>query len=191
MQSLPKSLFIFIFCVPLAILLGFILATPMDRTTLLIVAGCFLLLLTPILITSHHALLIVSWNAYVNAFFLPGQPYIWMPMTLVSGFFLILTRTLNRGKMQSLNVWSVSWPLIVLFIVSYITSFLTGGVGSQALGSDVYGAKRYFFLWGAIIGYFVLSNVPIPENRRQLLAGLFFLSSVTAAFSNVAFMLGE
>ena len=191
MQSLPKSLFIFIFCVPLAIVLGFILATPLDRTTLMIVAGCFLMLLSPVLITSHHTLLVVSWNAYVNAFFMPGQPYIWMPMTIVSAFFLVLTRTLNRGKIASLNVSSVTWPLLILLVVSYVTSLFTGGVGSQALGSEIYGGKRYFFLWAAIAGYFVLSNVPIPENRRQLLAGLFFLSSVTAAFSNLAFMLGE
>ncbi len=191
MQSLPKSLFIFVFCIPLAIVLGVILATPLDRTTLIIVGLCFLMLLTPLLITSHHALLIISWNAYVNAFFLPGQPYLWMPMTLVSGFFLILTRTLNRGKIQSLGVSSVSLPLILLFIVSFATAELTGGVGSNALGSDVFGGKRYFFLWGGILGYFALSNIPVPENRRQMLSALFFLSSVTAAFSNIAFMLGE
>ncbi len=191
MQSLPKSILIFVFCVPLAIVLGVILATPLDKTTMFIVAGCFLLLLSPILITNHHTLLLLSWNAYVNAFFLPGQPYVWMPMTLVSCFFLILTRTLNRGKIQFLNVPSITWPLILIFVISYATSKLTGGVGSQAMGSDIYGGKRYFFLWLAILGYFVLSNVPIAEKNRTLLAGLFFLSSVTAAFSNVAFMLGE
>src|SRR6188508_3058665 len=98
MQSIPKSLFIFIFCVPLAVVLGFMLATPLDRTTLLLIFGVFILLLTPLLLTNHHSLLILSWNAYVNAFFLPGQPYVWMPMTLLSCFFLVLTRTINRGK---------------------------------------------------------------------------------------------
>jgi hypothetical protein len=73
MQSLPKSILIFVFCVPLAIVLGVILATPLDRTTLFIVAGCFLMLLSPLLITSHHTVLLLSWNAYVNAFFLAGQ----------------------------------------------------------------------------------------------------------------------
>jgi hypothetical protein len=191
MQSLPKSLFIFVFCVPLAIVLGVMLATPLDRTTLIVVLAGFLLLLTPILLTHHHAILIVSWNAYINAFFLPGQPYIWMVTTLISCFFLVLTRTLNRGKMELITVPSITWPLLAIALVSYVTSTMTGGVGAQAMGSDVFGGKRYFFLWGAVLGYFVLSSIPIPENRRQLLAGLFFLSSATAAFSNVAFMLGE
>ncbi|HTG43813.1 MAG TPA: O-antigen ligase family protein, partial [Verrucomicrobiae bacterium] len=191
MQSLPKSLFLFVFCVPLAIVLGVMLATPLDRTTLMIILATFLLLLSPILLVHHHAILIVSWNAYMNAFFLPGQPYIWMPMTLLSCFFATLTRTLNRGKLPFLNVPSVTWPLIILALVTYVTSTITGGIGAQVIGSDVYGGKRYLFLWGAIVGFFALSNIPIPENKRQLLAGLFFLSSVTAAVSNLAFMLGE
>ena len=65
-----------------------------SSTTLMIVGSCFLLLLTPLLITSHHMLLIVSWNAYVTAFFLPGQPYIWMPFTLVSAFCAMALRNL-------------------------------------------------------------------------------------------------
>src|SRR5689334_1425739 len=98
MQQLPKSVFIFVFCVPLAILLGFMLATPLDRTALVVVLGVFLLLLTPILLTTHHIFLILMWNAYIDVYFLPGQPYMWMLATLVSGFLSILTRTLNRGK---------------------------------------------------------------------------------------------
>jgi hypothetical protein len=191
MQQLPKSIFIFIICIPLAVLLGVMLATPLDRTALIIVFGTFLLLLTPVLLTSHHALLILSWNAYVNAFFLPGQPYIWMLTTALSSFFTVLTRTLNRGKMPFLNVPSVTWSLLFLGILTYVTAELTGGVGAQAVGSSVFGGKRYFYLWCAILGYFAISNIPVDPKKRQLLGALFFLSSVTAAMSNVAFMLGE
>jgi hypothetical protein len=191
MQQLPKSIFIFIICIPLAILLGVMLATPLDRTALLIVFGTFLVLLTPVLLTSHHTLLILTWNAYVNAFFLPGQPYVWMLATAVSAFFTILTRTLNRGKMPFLNVSSVTWSLIFLAIITYVTAQMTGGVGAQAVGSSVFGGKRYFYLWCAIVGYFAISNIPVPPQKRQMLGALFFLSSITAAMSNLAFMLGE
>src|SRR4051812_32214455 len=146
MQSLPKSLFIFVFCVPLAIVLGVMLATPLDTTTLLMVFGGFLLLLTPILLTKHHTILILSWNAYVNAFFLPGKPFIWMLSTALSTFLLILTVTLNRGKMQLLSVRSINLPLIAIGVVTLVTAKLTGGIGGQAVGSDVYGGKRYLFL---------------------------------------------
>jgi len=191
MQSLPKSLFIFLFCVPLAVIFGVMLATPLDRSTLLLMLGGVLLLLTPILLTSHHVLLIVSWNAYMNAFFLPGRPYIWMLAAAASCFFILLTRTLNRGRMASLHEMSITLPLLTIGLVAYVVAQFTGGIGSQALGSEVYGGKRYFFLFAAIFGYFAISNIPIPAERRQLMGGLFFLSSITAVASNIAYMLGE
>jgi hypothetical protein len=191
MQQLPKSIFIFIICIPLAVLLGVMLATPLDRTAMIIVFGSFLVLLTPVLLTSHHTLLIVTWNAYIDAFFLPGQPFIWMLAAVVSGFFTILTRTLNRGKMPFLNVSSVTWSLVFLAVVTYVTAKLTGGVGAQAVGSNVFGGKRYFYLWCAILGYFALSSIPVEPKKRQLLGALFFLSSISAAMSNLALMLGE
>jgi hypothetical protein len=191
MQQLPKSVFIFIFCVPLAVLLGFMLATPLDRTALAIVFGVFLVLLTPILLTTHHIFLIVMWNAYIDVYFLPGQPYMWMLATLVSAFLSILTRTVNRGRMPFLNVSSVTWSLIAIGLVSFLTSQLTGGVGAQAMGSDIYGGKRYFYLWCAILGYFAMSSIPVDPNKRQMLAGLFFLSSITSVAGNITLMLGE
>ncbi len=191
MQSLPKSLFIFVFCVPLALVFGVMLATPLDRTTMIVVLSGFLLLLTPFFLTGHHTFLILSWNAYVNAFFLPGKPYIWMLTTVISVFFIALTVTLNRNKIKILLVPSVAWPLIAIFLVTLVTSQLTGGVGAQSLGSEVFGGKRYIFIWTSIVGFFALSALPVAPEKRQFLAGAFFLSSVTAALSNVAFMLGE
>ena len=191
MQSLPKSLFIFVFCVPLAIVLGIMLATPLDRSTMLLVSTGFFLLLTPFMLTGHHTFLILSWNAYVNAFFLPGKPYIWMLSAVISLFFLVLIATLNRGKIKLLFVPSITWPLLILALITFVTSQLTGGVGAQSLGSDVFGGKRYIFLWMAIAAYFALSAIPADPQKRQFLAAGFFVSSVTAALSNMAFMLGE
>jgi hypothetical protein len=191
MQSLPKSLFLFVFCVPLAIIMGVMLATPLDRTTFGLMLGGFLLLLTPFFLTSHHTFLILSWNAYVNAFFLPGKPHIWMLTTLISLVFLGLIMTLNRGKMKLLYVPGVAWPLLMLGVVTFVTCQTSGGFGGQALGSEIYGGKRYGYIWLAIVGYFVFSALPIEPSKRQFLAGGFFLSSITAAVSNLAFMLGE
>ena len=44
MQQLPKSLFVFVFCVPLAIVFGVMLATPLDRNTMFTIFGGLLLL---------------------------------------------------------------------------------------------------------------------------------------------------
>src|SRR5688572_3059456 len=191
MQSLPKSLFLFVFCLPLAIVLGVMLATPLDRSTLMVILGGFFLLLTPFLLTGHHSMLILSWNAFINAFFLPGQPYLWMLMTAISLVFIVLIKTLNRGNMKVIFVPSVAWPLIVLALVTLVTAHFTGGVGLRAIGSEVFGGKRYVFEWAAIAGFFAISALPIEPSKRQLLAGGFFLVGVTSAVGNIAFMLGE
>ena len=191
MQSLPKSLFLFVFCLPLAIVLGVMLATPLDRSTLMVILGGFFLLLTPFLLTGHHSMLILSWNAFINAFFLPGQPYLWMLMTAISLVFIVLIKTLNRGNMKVIFVPSVAWPLIVLALVTLVTAHFTGGVGLRAIGSEVFGGKRYVYEWAAIAGFFAISALPIVPSKRQLLAGGFFLVGVTSAVGNIAFMLGE
>lgn len=158
----------------------------------MMVVGCtFLLLLTPFFLTGHHTVLILSWNAFVNAFFLPGKPYMWMVMTAVSLFFIVLTKTLNRNKMKLIFVPSVAWTLVLLAVVTYITAQLTGGIGLRAMGSEVFGGKRYIFQWAAIAGFFAISTIPIDPSKRQFLAAGFYLSGITAAVSNMAYMLGE
>jgi hypothetical protein len=191
MQSLPKSLFIFIFCVPLAIVFGVMLATPLDRNKVFMVFGGLLLLVSPVLLKYHHIVLILTWNAFINAFFLPGQPYIWMVMTVISSGLLILTSTVNRGKLTLQYHSALANPLIFLFVISIVTAYLTGGFGTRALGSEVYGGKRYVFLWCSIAGFFALSALPIEPRMRQPLAAAFFLVGITAAVSNVAYMLGD
>src|SRR5688500_4981940 len=191
MQSLPKSLFLIVFCLPLAIVLGVLLATPLDRTTLMVVMGGFLLLLTPFFLTSHHTMLILTWNAFLNAFFLPGKPFVWMLMTAISLLFIVLIKTLNRGQTRLLYVPSIAWPLVALALVSFVTAQFTGGVGLNVAGSDFYGGKRYVYQWAAIAGFFAISLIPIDPAKRQFLVAGFFLSSITAVVSNVAYMLGE
>ena len=191
MQSLPKSLFLIVFCLPLAIVLGVLLATPLDKTTMMVVLGGFMLLLTPFFLTSHHTLLILSWNALVTVFFLPGKPALWMLMTAISLFFVVLTKTLNRGQMKLNFVPSLAWPIIAIGLVTFVTVQATGGIGLNIMGSDLYGGRRYIYLWGALAGFFALSSVPIDPAKRQFLVGGFFIATVTSVVSNVAYMLGE
>src|SRR5262249_59226402 len=61
-----------------------------------------------------------------------------------------------------------------------ITAHETGGIHARALGSDAWGAMRYFQVLGAIAGYFAFVSQPIAPHRAKLMAGLFFLSGVTA-----------
>jgi hypothetical protein len=190
MQSLPKSLFVFVFCIPLAVVFGVMLGTPLDQTSLLVIGTGFFLLLLPILLVHHKAFLVLSINAYVNAYFLPGQPQLWLIATAISCFFVILTKTLNRSKFEFLNVSSITWSLILFFLATFVTAQLTGGAGSRSLGSGQYGGRRYFYLWGAIAAYFAISVFPIPLKSRNLFAAFFFLSGITSVVGNLAYTLG-
>jgi hypothetical protein len=76
---------------------------------------------------------------------------------------------------------SVSVPLILLGGIVLITAHQTGGIHARALGSDAWGAMRYFQVLGAIAGYFAFVSQPIAPHRAKLLAALFFLSGVTYA----------
>jgi hypothetical protein len=158
---------------------------------MVVVLSGFLLLLTPFFLTSHHTMLVISWNALVNVFFLPGRPALWMLTTAISLFFVILTKTLNRGHLKLNFVSSVAWPLIAIMLVALVTAHFTGGIGLNILGSDVFGGKRYVYLFAAIAGFFALSAIPINPAKRLFLASAFFLSSITAVVSNLAYMLGE
>lgn len=190
MQFFPRSLFIFVFCIPLAVVLGVMLATPLDRTSMVVIGTVFFLLLVPILLVKHQAFLIVSINAFINVYFLPGQPQLWLIAMLVSAFLAILTWTLNRSKIQLLTVPSLTWSLLCLFAVTVITAEATGGAGARALGSAQFGGRRYFYVWGAIVAYFAISSFPIPAEKRKLYVSLFFISAVTSVVSNLAYALG-
>ena len=191
MSFLPRSLLIFALIVPLAILMGFSLAGPLGITSLIILGGTIMLLLTPFLLKHYHAALLASWNAFVIVFFLPGRPYLWMLLTVIGFGLMILVRALNRDTMKFHFLPSVALPLLALAIIAYITANLTGGVGLFAMGSDVFGGKKYFYIWFAVAAFFVLTSRPIPPERVNILAGLFFLGGVTACFSNLAYMLGS
>lgn len=186
----PRSLMIFAALVPLALLVGLMLANPEDKTTILFVGGMFFVLMIPTLLKHHHLALLLSWSAFVNAFFLPGQPPLWMLMTAISLFFSILAKAMNRNQVSFLTPFNVALPLVLFGLVVMVTANLTGGVGMRSVGSDVYGGKRYFFIWGAIVGFFALTARPLPAAQVKTMSALFFLTGITAIVSNLAFALG-
>ena len=65
-------------CLPLAVLLGFFLADPLEMSALAVVGMVLAVLCSPLLIKCHHPLLIESWNDCLAPAFLPGSPYLWM-----------------------------------------------------------------------------------------------------------------
>jgi hypothetical protein len=163
---------------------GYQLTDPLTRSTFVAVGLLILLLVFPILLRWHHPLLLVSWNITAVLFFLPGRPSLWLGMTLVSLGITILQRTMNRS-FRYINVPQLTWPLVLLVVVTLVTARLTGGIGIRALGGDVYGGRRYIYLLGAILGYFALAAHRIPKERAALYVGLFFLGGLTSMIGDL------
>src|ERR1041385_6463827 len=154
---MPRGLLIFSLCIPLAILLGYMLADPLMGSNMMVIAGAMFALLIPFALTMHHRALIWVAGAIINAFFLPGQPQLWMVIAGMSFVISFLARPLT--KMKSKPVWD-RWVLIslVLFLTCMsITAVIEGGFGMRVLGSASYGGRKYVSLIASIIGFIALT----------------------------------
>jgi hypothetical protein len=186
---MSKALIVYVLCLPLAVLIGFQLATPTDFGSFAIILLAFGALLIPFVLKSHHLLLIMTWNAALIVFFLPGSPPLGMLAAVASLSIAIVDRTMNKNK-QFLRVRSVTLPLIMLTVVVAVTAQMTGGIGGRALGAETWGAKRYLGVFGAIIGYFALTTERVPREKAVLYASLFFLGGLTSMVSDLIYMAG-
>ena len=79
-----------------ALAVGYFLTSPLELTSFagLLAVGSVLFL--PLLLRWHHLLLVTSWNCAVVVFFLPGQPDLWMLMTLINQI-IDQGRVIHRG----------------------------------------------------------------------------------------------
>src|SRR5437899_55411 len=135
---LPKSLIIFGVCIPLALLVGYLLATPNEMMSFGAIGLVLLALSIPFLLRWHYPALIVCWNANVIVFFLPGQPSLWIVTAAASLFFTVLACIMDK-QVRFLSVPSINWPLMFMTLVVLVTAKLTGGIGLRSLGGGMYG----------------------------------------------------
>ena len=177
-SSLFRSLLIYGLCLPLAVLLGYQMASPLDFTTFIMVGMVLFLLMIPLLLRWHFVWLIASWNMCVVLFFLPGQPQVGMVLAWLSLMISVVQYILNR-KLRFLHVPTVVRPLIFLAVVVLITAACTGGIGLRVFGSQTVGGKKYLMLITAIVGYFALTAQHMPPQRAGLYVALFFLGFAT------------
>jgi hypothetical protein len=187
MFGLSRVLTVYAIAIPLALVLGFMLATP-DRITMIMVGLVLFALALPIFIQWHHVLLIFFWNSAFNFPFLPAQPHFWLLMAVLSFGISWLNGLLGGRKF--LRAPELTRPLLALGAVVVVTGYLRGGLGAAAFGSATYGGKSYFYILGAIIGYFAFSAVRIPAAKASRAAAVYTLSGVTPVLSNLAFLLG-
>jgi len=172
-----KNLIIYAICVPLALVIGYIVAMAAYAPSFSSfgVFGLLILVLSiPIFLRWHHLLLIGGWNFIITLFFLPGRPTLWLAMVAISLGISLLQRTLSWER-RFISAPEITWPLVCMTGVIFFTAKLTGGIGLQVLGSDVWGGKKYIFLFAGIFSYFALTARRIPPEKANLYVALFFL----------------
>jgi hypothetical protein len=181
--AILRALIVYAICVPLAIFVGYTLANPFDYSSVGIFGVLLAVLASPLLLRWHYPLLLFSWYSSVTFAFLPGAPSLWLFMVVVSLSLSILERILNN-RMHFIRAPQITWPLLVMLGVVLLTAEMTGGFGLRALGSSVYGGKKYVFLVLSILSYFALTSRPIPLDKAKWFVALFFLGRVTAAIGD-------
>ncbi len=185
-SALFRSLLVYGLCLPLAVVLGYLLANPLDFTTVGVVVVIVFVLAIPLLLRWHHIWLIAAWNTHRHAVLCAGQAvrsgWGWpQPVLAIS----ILQYTLNR-KMRFLHVPSVMWPL--LFLTRRDSDHGARSPAASGLGflaGTLTGARRYFIVLAAVMGYFAIINRRIPPKRAGLYVALFFLGGATMAIANL------
>lgn len=190
MSALPRALLIFGLVLPLAVVMGYLVSEPLDQMSLLGVGAVIMLLLSPLLIKYHHLTLIIVANAFINAFFLPGQPAMWMLLGGVSFGMSLLSWPLDRTSRVYCGTPSVDYPVILLVLVLLFTAWMNGGIGFRLFGGESFGGRRYVTVLATLFAYFALVMIPLPARLVSRVTGLYWISGVSAVFGNLSFFLG-
>jgi hypothetical protein len=187
---IPKAQIVLMVVLPLAVVLGYFLANPLDQTSMNVVGLVLAALILPLVMQWYHTFLIVFWNATIALLFVPGTPHLWMFVAALGFMIAVLNRSVNPD-FRFISLPPVTWSLFFLMAVVFITAYFNGGIGSQILGSSKYGGRRYAYMACAVIGYFALTSQRISPHRAALLTTLFFVSSLTALVPDVLGLLGS
>ncbi|HZQ45942.1 MAG TPA: hypothetical protein VFC07_02940 [Verrucomicrobiae bacterium] len=188
--AVSRSHLIYGVCLPLAVLIGYLLAEPLESGSVAVVVLVMSVLSIPLLMRWHHPLLIFSCNAMILPYFVPGRPELWMIMVVVSLFFSVLNRSVGQD-LKFFQVRSVSYSLVFFGVVVMGTAWLNGGLGLAALGSSSIGGKKYFTIFVAIGLYFALAAPQIKRSQAGLFIGLYFLSALAGLVSYLAVIGGS
>ncbi len=187
--NIPKTHVIMGLSLPLAILIGYFLAEPMELGSVAVVVVVLSVLCVPLILRWHYPMLVFCWNAAITPSFLPGRPAMWTLLAFAGLLIAVLSRAVNANA-RFLHVPAITKPVIFLTLVVLGTAMVTGGIGMHALGSDTYGGKKYFYIFAGVAGYFVLISRKIPPEKAVLYVGLFFLSGLTDAAADLVYAFG-
>jgi hypothetical protein len=175
-----RSLLIYGTVIPLALILGYLLANPLEMGTFTMVGAVLLILLFPLLLRYHYAFMLLAWNMGAYIFFLPGRMNLWV-VAIGLSFAVSFSHRILDKSIRFISVTQLTRPWLALAAVVVATAQLRGGFGLRSFGGETVGGKRYILILVAVLGYFALTTVKIPKERVARYIALFFLSGAVAA----------
>src|SRR5262249_13094775 len=89
-----RALIIYAVVLPLALMIGYLLAKPLDTIAYATLSVLLLVIAAPLVLKWHHPMLFLSWNMSAVVFFLPGSPELWMVVAALSLVVSALQRTI-------------------------------------------------------------------------------------------------
>jgi len=179
-----RMLIIYAILIPVAILAGYLLTDPLDYGSIGFIGLILLVLISPIFIKWHYQILIFGLACPAVCFFLPGRPPLAQTVVLLSLGIAIVERTMNSNR-RFIPVRTMTWPLLFIAAMAYMTAELTGGFGFHSLGGDTGGGRKYFSLFIGIATYFALTSRVIPAGRWKFYLALSMLPAILGVFGEL------
>jgi hypothetical protein len=173
--------------VPLALILGYLVATP-SMTSFGVMSMVLFFLALPLFLQWNHAILVFLWNSVFILGFLPGQMPLWIAFVGLTFGMGVVHRVM--GHKSFLQAPELTRPILFFAAVVLLTAKIRGGLGVRSLGSGSFGGKHYFFVLASIFGYFALTSQRLSVLKSTRLVKWFFLSGLTAGLPNLAYLLG-
>src|SRR5579863_8381913 len=93
--NIPKTHVIMGLSLPLAILIGYFLAEPMELGSMAVVIMVLAVLCVPLMLRWYYPVLVFCWNAAITPVFLPGRPELWSLLAFGGLVFCLLNRAVN------------------------------------------------------------------------------------------------
>jgi O-Antigen ligase len=179
-----RMLITYAICIPLAILIGYLLTNPLDYSTLGFLGIVIALILSPIFIKSHYPILIFGLACPMTCFFLVGRPPLAQVVVILSLGISIVERATSSER-RFISVPVMTWPLLCIAAMAYLTAELTGGISLHQMGGDAGGGRKYISLFIGIATFFALTSRAIPLGKWKLYLALFMLPVTMGLFGDL------
>ena len=179
-----RMLITYAVCIPIAILVGYLLTNPLDYGTLGFFGLVTAILISPVFIKWHYPLLVFSLACPMICFFIVGKPPLSQVMVFLSLGIAITERILSSDK-RFVSVPVMAAPLLFLAGVIYMTAELTGGFGLHSLGGGAGGGRKYIDVFTGVAMFFALVSQTIPPKRRMFYLMLYMVPGLLGVISEM------